>query len=136
MDLENFKSKVYKIGNKVGLNRQSNLYPLIVKNKPAFSEGTTVILDDEGFHYVIKERGRLLKQIDCDNTDDILYLIFNHITFELAVDYEVEHRKENEDFRRQLFKKQIALMNKVNRNFSKRRKKEIDAILEKAPYKD
>lgn len=136
MDLEDFKSKVYKIGNKLGLNRQSNLYPLIVKNKPAFSEGITVILDEEGFHYVIMERGQLLKQIDCNNTDDILYLIFEDITYSLASVYEAEHRKDKEDFRRQFFKKQIALMNKVNRDFSKRRKKEIDAILEKAPYQD
>ncbi len=54
----------------------------------------------------------------------------------MANDYELEHRKPNEDNRRQLFAKLIKLMEQLDSKFAQWEKEELDKILEESPYKD
>lgn len=54
----------------------------------------------------------------------------------MASEYELEHRKPNEDFRRQLFAKQIELMEQLDSKFAQWNKEELEKILEKSPYED
>ena len=50
--------------------------------------------------------------------------------------YELNNRRENEDFRRQLWSKQLELLGKINVNFQKNRSEEIDKILAISPFTD
>ena len=118
------KEKVYKIGTKLGLSDVSNLYPFFSNDKNVFSEGESVYVDGSGYHFVAMERGKINKQIDCKKEEEILYAIFSKITFALASEFEFEHRKANEDSRRQLFAKQMELLESIDAGFAKKAKRD------------
>jgi len=93
-------------------------------------------VDEEGYNYVVSERGEEFERRKTKDIDKLLYWIFKSIVFIMANDYELEHRKPNEDFRRQLFAKQIELMEKLDLKFAQWKKEEFDKILEESPYED
>lgn len=133
---QDLKAKVYKIGSTLGLSDDSNLYPLFSNDKHVFSEGDSIYVDGNGYHFVEMERGKINKQIDCIKEEDILFIVFSKITFALASEFELEHRRANEDSRRQLFAKQLELLKSIDYGFAKRRKKRIDEILRIYPFHD
>ena len=114
----------------------SKLYPIIAESNRVFPEGASIYEDDGKFHYVYMERGSESKHFIENNIMEILYYVFNDITFSLAIKYELEHRNKIEDFRKILFGKQLELLGNINMKYRKRRDEEISAILEKAPYQD
>jgi hypothetical protein len=60
--------------------------------------------------YVIVERGTELQRHTTTDLDMLLYWIFRDVTFSMAVDYEVAHRSEGQDFRILLFQHQLQLL--------------------------
>src|ERR1051325_7559594 len=64
-------------------------------------------VDSHGYHFVVVERGQELERFTTFELDDVLYRIFQSVTFSLAIDYELAHRVETQDFRRIGFQKQI-----------------------------
>ncbi len=60
----------------------------------------------------------------------------NSIVFMIGSDYELKNRKNNENFRRQLFAKEIELMEQLDSKFAQWKKEELDKILEEYPYDD
>jgi hypothetical protein len=87
-------------------------------------------------YYVIVERGEELKRDFAVDTDDLLYRVFADITFTMAGDYEVKHRIETEDFRRQMFAKQEELLSILNDKWKDREQKEHQWILRSYPFDD
>jgi len=87
-------------------------------------------------YYVIVERGEELRRDVALDTDDLLYRIFADITFSMAVEYEVNHRVKEEDFRRQLFAKQEELLGKLNDKWRQRQQEKHQAILRSYPFDD
>ena len=75
-------------------------------------------MQGEEYHFVVVERGQELERRRTFNIDEILFWIFDGITFEMACELELRNRKENEDFRIQLFQIQENLMYKINPKFS------------------
>ena len=130
------KSKIYKLGSKLGLSNDSDLYPLFSNDEHVFSDGVSVYSDESGYHYIETERGKPVKKIDCNSIEDILYYIFEDITFSLALNYELEHRRANEDSLRLLFDKQLKLLNRISADYANKYQCKIDEILKKHPYKD
>ena len=51
-------------------------------------------IDPRGYHCVVAERGQELKRITTVDLNELLYQIFEAITFSLACDYELAHRVE------------------------------------------
>jgi hypothetical protein len=93
-------------------------------------------INKESYNYVVSERGTEFKRKKTTDLDKILYWIFKDIVFELASEFELNHRKEDEDFRRILFVKEIELMEKLDPKWGKWLKKEQNEILKKYPYED
>ena len=93
-------------------------------------------IDDNGYNYVVSERGVEYERKKTKEITKLLYWIFNDIVFNMASDYELEHRNPNEDSRRQLFAKIIELMEQLDSNFAQWQKEELDKFLEEAPYDD
>ncbi len=54
----------------------------------------------------------------------------------MALEYELAHRIESEDFRRQYFRKDIELLESVDPKWAERRRQEYERILAKHPYDD
>ena len=61
-------------------------------------------------YYVVVERGEEIRRDSAIDTNDLLFRIFSGITFSMACDFELKHRKKSQDFRRQLFSKQEELL--------------------------
>jgi hypothetical protein len=93
-------------------------------------------VDGRGYHYVVVERGAELSRKTTTAFNELLYWVFDGITFEMATEYEMKNRNAKQDFRRILFEKQVELLRTVNPEFAERKKSEIEHILEINPFKD
>lgn len=133
--LEEVENIIFKMSNKISVSKDSALLPMFSKTKDVFSEGESIYVDDK-YHYIMMERGQVYKHYESEELEEILYPLFKNITFSLAQEYEFNHRKANEDFRRLMWKKQLKLLRKINKNFAEERKKEIEEILTISPYND
>lgn len=136
MTLDEIKEYVLELGRKIGLNDDSELYPMFSDNSNVFSEGESIYIENSKYFYVIMERGRINKIYESEDIEEILYPLFESITFHLALKYELDHRIMNKDPRRLIWKHQLELLEKVNKKFSLRCQDEIDKILKIAPFND
>lgn len=93
-------------------------------------------VDHRGYHYVVVERGQERSRKTTHDFDELLYWIFDHITFVLSCDYELNHRVTNQDSRRILFSKQIELLNRLSPYWAQLELREHQSILLKYPYSD
>lgn len=88
------------------------------------------------YHFVVVERGQVISRQSSQSYDDLLYWIFENASHNLAFDYELKNRIEDQDCRRIAFPKQIELIGKVSPAMAARLSKDIEAILQRAPYDD
>lgn len=136
MTLDEIKEYVLELGRKIELNDDSELYPMFSDNSNVFSEGDSIFIENSKYYYVIMERGRINKIYESEDIEEILYPLFESITFHLALKYELNHRIMNKDPRRIIWKHQLELLEKVNKKFSLKCQDEIDKILKIAPFND
>lgn len=135
MNINEVRKLIYKHGEKIGLPYDSKLYPIFSSTGKVFSDGGTIYISNNEYHYVIMERGKENKHYRSLDINDILYPLFEGITFSLASKYELKNRNEKEDPRKLLWSKQLELLGKIDPLFKERCQKEIDSILKIAPYK-
>lgn len=88
------------------------------------------------YYLVISENGRELDRQKFLHTDMLLYAVFEKITFEMSLQYEVAHRVPSQDFRRVLFSHQLELMEKLSPEWREQRQNRIIDILNRHPYQD
>ena len=91
---------------------------------------------DGQYHHVVVERGQEIDRKSSTDYNDLLYWIFSDATHNLAFDYELKNRIEDQDCRRIAFPKQVQLIAKISTAMADRKRKEIEAILLRAPYDD
>jgi hypothetical protein len=91
-------------------------------------------IDEIGYHYVVSERGTEYKRKSTNDLHTLLYWIFKDIVFEIASEYELSHRKPEQDFRRVLFSKILELFEKLDKQWYAWEKQDIDNILKEHPY--
>ena len=90
------------------------------------------VTSDGQMHFVVCERGVEFERWTTLNPDQLLYWVFQSVTFSMACDYELRHRIEGEDFRRQLFAHQLQLLHRLNPTWRVRRINELGSRLEDA----
>ena len=95
-----------------------------------------VDVDSRGFHYVVVERGEELTRITITNLDDLLYHVFESVTFSLATEFELAHRVEKQDCRRMLFRRQIELLSVLSPKWAARKSREHNQVLQERPFDD
>ncbi len=66
-----------------------------------------------------------MREYKSDNLTDIRYLLFKNMTFILVSDYELKHRKEHEDSRKQFWQKQLELLGSIDNVYAEKRREEI-----------
>ncbi len=103
--------------------------------KDSGGEGSHIEISD-AYHYIYSERGRVFRHRTTTDLDELLYWIFNALTSTLSWDYEVRHRREGEDSRRQAFAKQIELIGILSATWADRLRKELDEVLCRHPFHD
>jgi hypothetical protein len=87
-------------------------------------------------YYVVVERGQELRRDFALDTNDLLYRIFADITFTMACEHELEHRRLTEDCRRRIFAKQEELLGVLEEEWRVRERKNHDQILKSYPFND
>lgn len=93
-------------------------------------------VDDNNYMYVVSERGEeFIRQITSD-LDELLYWIFDGITFSMAAKYEINHRVGGVDPRRVIFSKQLEMLGLLSSEWALLAKKNIDETIKKSPYND
>jgi len=92
-----------------------------------------VMIDDGAYHYLVRERGETLQDRKTHDLNELLYWIFQDVTFNMAVQFETKHRVANQDFRRMLFDHQLQLLGTLHPSWRRTREQEIAAILEQSP---
>jgi hypothetical protein len=95
-----------------------------------------VIVDAEGYQLVAFERGKELERYITSDIDELLYKIFDGVTFWLACKYELAHRIQEQDSRRILFQHQVELMSALSLNWGAQLQHEHDEILKEHPFDD
>lgn len=81
---------------------------------------------DQAYHWVVTERGQEIKRRTTDNLDELLYIIFQSVTFSMALNVESRNRRKGEDFRRQLFDVQLSLLSRLRPEWAARLRVELD----------
>jgi hypothetical protein len=90
-------------------------------------------IDNYGYNYVCRERGEEIFRKNPFDIDELLYEVFDNVTFEMAIKWELKNRRENEDSRLQLFAKQVDLMTRINKDFGERINNRLQRILKFEP---
>ncbi len=93
-------------------------------------------VDQRGYHFVVVERGRELKRKTSPDLDELLFEVFQSVTFSLACEYEVAHRVRGQDFRRLMFARQVELLSQLSPQWAQRRAEEHQQILGDHPFHD
>lgn len=88
------------------------------------------------FHFVVVERGQELERKSSSDPDEILYNVFESVTFSMACHYELRHRRQGEDFRRQMFEKQLELLGQLSTTWRQRTRARLDEVLTRYPFND
>ncbi|MHA2430247.1 MAG: Imm63 family immunity protein [Promethearchaeota archaeon] len=130
--ISTIRKKVREFGKKI--NAPSHI--LTVRTSSNEFGTPHIEIDEKGYNYVVSERGIEHERRQTKDINILLYWIMNSIVFIMASDYELKNRKKNEDFRRQLFAKEIELMEQLDSKFAQWKKEELDKILEEYPYDD
>ncbi|HEY9219266.1 MAG TPA: Imm63 family immunity protein [Phenylobacterium sp.] len=88
---------------------------------------------DVRYHFVVVERGVELERRSTQDLQVLLYWTFETVTFSMATAWELRHRREGEDFRVQLFGKQLALLAELEPAWSTRKRREYVQVLKRHP---
>ncbi|UYY78853.1 immunity 63 family protein [Sphingomonas sp. R1] len=99
-------------------------------------DGSPYVEVSDAYYFVVEERGVELERRKTDDLDELLYWIFDGVTFSISCDFELRNRKPGEDPRRQLFAKQEALLSQLSTRWSARKLDEHRAILTRHPFND
>lgn len=93
-------------------------------------------VDSRGYHFVVVERGQELERFTTFELDEVLYRIFQSVTFSLAIEYELAHRVETQDCRRIGFQKQVELLAQLSQRWADTEVDEHQRILQEHPFDD
>ncbi|WP_142785035.1 Imm63 family immunity protein [Changchengzhania lutea] len=123
-------------------NRLSKKIAVPERLKPNFGpsdydEKPYVFQDYKNYlHYSAKEKGQISFDKITTDFDEILYWIFDSITFSMAFHYELKNRIEEQDCRRIAFERQTYLMSLLNKIWEEKTIKKHNEILKEHPYDD
>jgi hypothetical protein len=99
-------------------------------------DGTPHVEIDGAYHYVMCERGSEFTRRSTTDINELLFWIASDITFWRAVEFELRHRIEGQDFRRILFQHQRDLMARFGETWSRLLDEMIGATLATHPFVD
>lgn len=129
--LSEILAEAREIGERLGLP------PDILSNIESPNDfAAPYVVDDGEYHYTVRERGRDIIRKSTKSTKELLYWIFIDMTFDAAKKYELEHRKDGQDFRRILFAKQLELLGAIDPAWRQRCLEGLNAFLLQTPFTD
>lgn len=98
------------------------------------TEGTYIFSGDDGYHILFTEKGKVREDKIMIEKKEVLWCVVNIFSFDIAMEYAMSNREKERDFRYGLFSKEIEICLLFGEEFEKRKKFEIEEILNKNPY--
>lgn len=99
-------------------------------------EGTYIYSKNNGYHIWYVEKGKVRERRITLKKETVLLYVLDIVSFDVAMNHAKRNRKENEDFRRELFKKEIEIYSLFGEKYEKKKRREVEKILKKNPYND
>ena len=130
--LAEIEADVHRLAGRIGASG----YVLPTYGDTADGARPHIESDANGYHYVVVERGQELRRDTTDDLDELLYLVFETVSFGLACDYELAHRVPGQDFRRLLFARQSELLASLSPTWAERESRAHQLILHRYPFED
>ena len=93
-------------------------------------------IGDSQYHFVVEEYGREQFRVSSDNVDEILYHVFGGITYDMAMDYEMQYRVPGKDHRRLRFQRQIELLSQISPDWPTRIQDHHRELVLEYPFRD
>ncbi|MDB5294375.1 MAG: hypothetical protein JWO31_358 [Phycisphaerales bacterium] len=95
-----------------------------------------VEVDGRGYHYVVVERGRELQRVTTPDIDELLYCVFESITFSLAAKAASARNAVTGNYRRGLFARQVELLESLSAPWAARKAADHQRTLLEHPFDD
>jgi hypothetical protein len=96
-----------------------------------------VDIDRSGtLYYIVKERGHENKWLRTYKLQELLYWVFEDVTWRMALEFEIKNRIEDKDCRRIMFQKEEELLGQLDELWQQKKKEEHDKILLDHPFDD
>lgn len=106
------------------------------RTEPSHDGAAHIEYDEGTFFYVNTERGSELRRRRTNDPDELLYWLTRDAASVAASDWEMWHRREGEDSRRQWFKLEIELLEQVSEEWAARRREAQREVLKRHPFRD
>ncbi len=116
----------------MGASRPNGLF--LMPESPTDSGSPHVEVLNGKYHYVVTERGRELERKIAKDEEELMYWFVSDSIFSVACTWEARNRNESEDFRRQLFSKQIELLNSINPEWARKKEAYHEDVLKKHSF--
>jgi len=133
MTLSGIRKQIETLGERI--NAPQTLYPTYGHSMDGALPHIEIDASG-GFHFVVVERGQELERRTTAKLDDLLFWIFDTITFSMACAFELKNRNHTQDFRRLLFSKQEELLGRINVDWQEKERQNHNLILAKHPFTD
>ena len=131
--LTEIKTEVDRMAGMIGVSDHDSLPTYGYTRDAAYPH---IEVDDRGYHFVVVERGKEWSRLTSVDLDDLLYWIFQSVTFDLATRFELAHRIEGQDSRRIWFQRQIELLAQLSVEWGEHRRQDQERILRDHPFDD
>ena len=129
--LESVRARVEALAARIGA--PANLLPTWGRTEDFARPHVEV---DDRYHFVVVERGEELERISTRDLGELLYQVFQSVTFTLAWDHELAHRRPGPDPRRLAFRRQEELMAALEPAWGQWLAAEHAATLAEHPFAD
>jgi hypothetical protein len=106
------------------------------KNTFHDTQGEFCFTDNDVYHFVVLERGKLYRDDITKSIFEITYWAIKGEISEASAIYEAKNRIQNQDFRRIMFTRRLQYFESIGPEYAQCARSEIDIILSKAPYQD
>ena len=110
--------------------------PSFTVDSRSMEDGSPHIEVSHAYYLIVRERGLELSRKRTNDLDELLYWIIEGLTAQMSWDFEVRHRREGEDPRRQAFPKQVELLASLSSEWAERQRLDQQEILERHPFHD
>src|SRR5262245_27891511 len=119
-----------------GRLEEGRAYRSWFKEIPGHDGSAHVEREGPYYCYVVTERGTENERRRTTDREEILYWLLKDVTSDIALKYELENRRPEEDFRRLYFGKQEELLRSLHPRWGELYRSERENILRSHPFRD
>lgn len=123
--LEKLRSEFFRLAEVIDAPRDY----VDFRTSPENNGGAHVECSGRQYYYVTTERGIEFERRQTQDLDEILYWLIADLTFAMAVRYELNHRRPDQDFRILLFTQHVDLLRRIKPAWAETKHIEYNKII-------